>query len=94
MENTGKVLVFREQVKNLLFGRLLAVWGYECYPLLRLGLPAGSLLLCGTVAPVSHKSVGLTLVSFQTAGESLLRMANGDRILKHKHCDHNVLLIE
>jgi len=41
-ENTGKVLVFREQVKNLLFGRLLAVWGYECYPLLRLGLPAGS----------------------------------------------------
>jgi hypothetical protein len=40
MENTGKVLVCTEQVKNL----------YECYPLLRLGFPAGSFLLCGTVA--------------------------------------------
>jgi len=59
MKNTGKVFVYREQVKNLLFGssRLLVVWGYECYPLLRLGLPAGSLLLCGTVASVSHRKV-------------------------------------
>jgi hypothetical protein len=39
---------------------------------------------------ISHKSVGLTLVSFQTVGVSLLRVANGDMILKHKHCDHNV----
>jgi len=59
MKNTGKVLVCREQVKKLLLGssRLLAMWGYECYPLLRLGLPAGSLLLCGTVASVSHIKV-------------------------------------
>jgi hypothetical protein len=39
---------------------------------------------------ISQKSVGLTPISFQTAGKSLLRMANGDRILKHKQSDHNV----
>ena len=96
MENTGKVLVCREQVKNLLFGtpRLLAVWGYECYPLLRLGLRATSgftpaLWYCGLC--ISQKSIGVALVSFQTAVESLLRMANRDRILKHKNCDHNVI---
>ena len=61
MKNTGKVLVCREQVKNLLFGssRLLVVWGYECYPLLRLGLPAGSLLLCGTVASVCSYKISV-----------------------------------
>ena len=47
-----------------------------------------SLWYCGLC--ISQKSIGVALVSFQTAGESLLRMANGDRILKHKHCDHNV----
>jgi len=63
MKNTGKVLVCGEQVKNLLFGssRLLAVWGYECYPLLMLGLPAGS-LLCDIVASVySYKISVLNL---------------------------------
>jgi hypothetical protein len=47
-----------------------------------------ALWYCGLC--ISHKSVGLRLISFQTAGVSLLRMANGDMILKYKHCDHNV----
>jgi hypothetical protein len=39
---------------------------------------------------ISQKSLGLTLISFLTAGETSLRMVNGERILKHKHHDHNV----